>query len=72
MPHVAKNIVQSVVNNERIYIPKDIQKDYNLPTNVVDAAHLIEMIKKTQEESVFTLTYNLTVNDVNLPKSKYF
>ena len=43
IPHVAKNNVQSVVNNKKIYILKDIQQDCNLPTDVVDAAHLVEI-----------------------------
>lgn len=58
MPHLAKNIVQAIINNGIIYLPQDIQAKYNLPTNVVRADHLIELLE-AQEDLVYTLTPNL-------------
>lgn len=58
VPHVIKNIVQSIIINKKIYLPIDSHEQYNSPTNVVNAEHLIKMLE-VQEDLVFTLNPNL-------------
>ena len=63
-------IVQSIINNGNIYLQKDIQENYKLPTKVVDANHLIQMLQ-LQDELVFTLTPHIKT-DVILSKNRNF
>ena len=48
-----------------------MQETYDLPTNVVNTEHLVEMLK-LQEDLAFTLTPGLHVQDVLLTKNRQF
>ena len=60
--YLLKNMVVSIINNGKLFIPEDIQETYNLPKNVVDSNHLVEMLN-LQQDLVFLFTSSLKVSE---------
>ena len=46
VPHLFKSVKKAVITNQIIYLPDDIVREGNLPTNVVKASHLKDLVNK--------------------------
>lgn len=64
-----KNVKEYLLNNKFITIPVMLQEKYKLPTNIVYANHLVELLDK-QEDLDFLLTSKLRKSDIN-SKNQY-
>jgi len=61
--HLLKNLKESLINNKIFFLPEDFVIKYNLPSNKVEIAHFLELIK-SQEDLEFLLTPRLHINDI--------
>lgn len=66
VPHLFKNIKQSIINNKVITIPDNIVKENNLTSNIVDCKHIEELCKH-QNDFELKLFHKLNIEDIQKP-----
>jgi len=63
-----KNLKELLINNKFFTLPQDLIIKYNLPSNQVEIAHFINLIK-SQEDLDFLLTSKLNINNIKNPNT---
>lgn len=63
VPHLFKNIKNMFITNSFIYIPDEVRNRYNLPTNLICASHINDLISH-QKDLHFSLAHKLTEEDL--------
>lgn len=63
VPHLLKNLKESLINNKFFILPQEFVLKYNLPSNQVEIAHFIDLIQ-SQKDLEFLLTPKLCINDI--------
>jgi len=58
-----RKLHNQVINNKIFFLPENFVIKYNLPSNKVEIAHFLELIK-SQEDLEFLLTPRLHINDI--------
>lgn len=63
IPHLLKNLKESLINNKFFILPQEFVHKYNLPSNRVEIAHFIDLLE-SQKNSEFLLTPRLCIDDI--------
>lgn len=63
VPHVFKNLKNMLVTHKTLYISDEMQTKHNLPTNIIDVNHIVELIAY-QKDFHFQLAPGLHEEDV--------